>query len=162
MYIIFVHLLYEGPRWFSLAYIFFLILTAISVRLTVLLFQAILKQCKHEIEQMLLKCYKIMSISLKKEQEFVSFALSCSVSLAAQSVWSMLELRLSFFNSSVAGLSQYFTVLSQVVNYCSVCDSSVNKYLNTSDENFYIDNGTSLSSSSSSSESSFSPQVNRP
>lgn len=60
----------------------------------------------------------------------------------------------------LAGLSQYLTVLSQVVNYCSICDSSVNKHINTSDDNFYIDNGTSLSSSSSSSESSFSPQVN--
>lgn len=67
-----------------------------------------------EMEQMLFNCYKIMSIGLKKEQQFVSFTFSCSVSLAAQSVWAMLKVRLSFFNSSVAGLSQYFTVLSRI------------------------------------------------
>lgn len=71
----------------------------------------------------------------------------------------MLEFRLSFFKSSAAGLSQYFAVLSQVVKYCPIRDSSVNEY-QTSDDNFYIDNGTSLSSLSSSSESSFSLQVN--
>lgn len=67
-----------------------------------------------EMEQMPFNCYKIMSIGLKKEQQFVSFTFSCSVSLAAQSVWPMLKVRLSFFNSSVAGLSQYFTVLSRI------------------------------------------------
>lgn len=54
---------------------------------------------RHEMGQMIFNCNKIMSIGLKKEQEFVSFAFSCSVSLVAQSVWSMLELRLSFVKS---------------------------------------------------------------
>lgn len=95
MYIIFVHILIIHDAFFSLTYLF----SHIN---------------RLEMEQMLFNCYKIISIGLKKEQQFVSFTLSCSVSLAAQSVWSMLELRLSFFNSSVAGLSQYFTVLSRI------------------------------------------------
>lgn len=83
MYIIFVHLLYKDPRWFSLAYIFFSHIYS-HICQTVLYIHAILKQCKHEMEQMLLNCYRIMSIGLKKEQEFVSFAfgfIGCTVSL---------------------------------------------------------------------------------
>lgn len=108
--------------------------------------QAILKQCKHEMEQMLLNCYRIMSIGLKKITVCIIYILvfgfiGCTVSLV--------NARVPFI--ILAGLSQYLTVLSQVVNYCSICDSSVNKHINTSDDNFYIDNGTSLSSSLSSS-----------
>lgn len=90
--IIFVHILIIHDAFFSLTYLF----SHIN---------------RLEMEQMLFNCYKIMSIGLKKEQQFVLFAFSCSVSLAAQSVWPMLELRLSFFNSSVAGLSH-------IIAYC--------------------------------------------